>query len=561
VEQAVGRLEFTETAVRAQNLKGVLLGGPVTITAATARDAAVLIGVQGRINADVARRAGGSQWVQHLRGATDWRATLTARERSADVVIESNLQGLAVNLPAPFVKPAAETWPVRFERRFLAAGQERLTFSVGDVLSMILVLRTEGKEATITRGNVRFGGAAPAPERNGVWVSGTLKALDAERWLALLGDGADGMRVAWGGIEVSVGTMDVRGWRLSDLSVNATVQGGRWRAALSGKELDGEVTWEPQGSGALVARMKKLAIPPAAPDADPAASRETPPKSEPQELPALDIVAEQFIIKDRLWGRIELAAVPIGRDWRLERLALSNPESKLTLDGSWERTPPREATRINLLLETSDIGKLLTRLGYPEGVRRGTAKLEGSLSWSGVPYELDYPTLTGNLALQAAKGQFVKLDPGIGKLLGVMNLQSLPRRATLDFRDVFSEGFAFDEIAGATRIDRGTATTEDFRVRGPAAGVVMRGEVNLVQETQNLRVRITPQLTESVAVAGALVGGPIAGVAAYIAQKVLKDPFGQIASFEYDVSGTWSEPTVKRAPRPLSEPAPATGSE
>jgi uncharacterized protein (TIGR02099 family) len=561
VEQAGGRIEFTETALRAQNLKGVFLGGPVTINANTARDAAVLIGVQGRVNADAARRTG-PQWVQYLRGATDWRATLTARKRSADIVIESNLQGLAVNLPAPFVKPAAETWPTRFERRVLGPGQERLSLSAGDIVSMNLVARSEGKEKSITRGSVRLGGGAALPERDGVWVSGTLKALDADRWLALLGDGGDGMRIAWGGIEASVGTLDVRGFRLSDLSVNATVQGGQWRAALSGKELDGEVTWQPQGSGALVARMTKLAIPPATPDADAAASHDTLAKTEPQEeLPALDVVAEQFLIKDRLWGRLELEAVPIGRDWRLERLLLANPEGKLTLDGSWERTPARQATRINLLLETSNIGRLLTRLGYPEGVRRGTARLEGSLSWAGVPYELDYPTMTGNLTLEAAKGQFVKLEPGIGKLLGVMNLQSLPRRASLDFRDVFSDGFAFDEIAGAARIDRGNATTENFRVRGPAASVVMRGEVNLVQETQNLRVRISPQLTESVAVAGALVGGPIAGVAAYLAQKAFRDPFGQLASFEYDVSGTWTDPTVKRVPRPVVEATPPTGSE
>jgi uncharacterized protein YhdP len=191
-------------------------------------------------------------------------------------------------------------------------------------------------------------------------------------------------------------------------------------------------------------------------------------------------------------------------------------------------------------------------------VRRGTARLEGSLSWSGVPYELDYPTLTGILGLQAAKGQFVKLDPGMGKLLGVMNLQSLPRRVSLDFRDVFSEGFAFDEIVGSARINQGIATTEDFRVRGPAASVVMRGEVNLALETQNLRVRIAPQLTESVAVAGLLVGGPIAGVAAYLAQRALKDPFGQAASFDYDVSGTWADPTVKRVPRPVVEATPGS---
>jgi uncharacterized protein YhdP len=486
---------------------------------------------------------------------------LTARKGAANmnIVLESNLQGLAINLPEPLVKRAAETWPARFERRMVAAGEDSLSASVGNIVSMNLLRRVEGEEATITRGAVRFGGKAAAPDRGGVWMSGTVKALDLDRWRDLVEQGKGGTRVVWGGIDVNLGVVDALGWRFNDLAVKASVDDGQWHTVLSGKELDGEVTWQPQNGGKLVARMKTLAIPAAAPGADAAASREPQSRTEPQDLPALDVVAEQFLFKDRPYGRLELAAVPEGRDWRLERLHLSNPESNLKLDGVWRSAQPRPVTQVKLQLETSNIGKLLSRFGYPEGVRGGTAKLEGSLSWSGALYELDYPTMSGDLKLEAAKGQFVKLDPGIGKLLGVLNLQALPRRATLDFRDVFSGGFAFDEISGAARIERGTATTENFHVRGPAANVVMGGTVDLARETQNLRVRITPHLTESVAVAGALVGGPIAGVATYLAQKVLKDPFGQAATYEYDVAGTWSEPTVKRVPR--QPPVPVTGTE
>ena len=558
VEQLSGRLEFTETSVRAQNVKAVVLGGPATISASSS-DGSVRIAVQGRINADLARRTG-PQWVQNLRGATDWRATLTARKRNVDIAIESNLQGLAVNLPAPLAKAAAEIWPARFERRILAEGRDRLSLAVGDILSMNLQRQVEGERAAITRGSVRFGGGGAEPDRDGVWVSGAVKALDLDRWITVLGQGPGGTRVDWGGIDLRLGTVDVLGLRFSELRIDGSLRDGYWRTSLSGKELDGELDWQPAGSGKVVARMKTFTIPAAPPGADPAASREAQPRNEPRDLPALDVVAEQFIVRDRQLGRLELAVVPEGRDWRLERLLLTNPESRLTLDGMWQLALPQPMTQINLRLEARDIGKLLTRLGYPEGVQRGTAKLEGSLTWAGAPYELDYSTLSGTLELEAAKGQFVKLDPGIGKLLGVMSLQSLPRRASLDFRDVFSDGFAFDEIAGGARIDHGTATTEKFRVRGPSASVVMGGKVDLARETQNLRVRITPELTESVAVAGALVGGPVAGVAAFIAQKVLKDPVGKFASFEYDVSGTWSDPTVTRVRQP--EPAAsAAGSE
>jgi uncharacterized protein (TIGR02099 family) len=559
VEQVWGRVEFTEKAVRAQDVRAVVLGGPATMSA-NSRDGSVQIAVQGRINADLARRTA-PQWVQNLRGATDWRAALTARKRNADIVIESNLQGLAVNLPAPLAKPADEAWPTRFERRILAEGRDRLSLAVGDIVSMDLQRRLDGEKSAITRGSVRFGGAAASEsDRNGVWVTGSVKALDLDRWIALLGRGPGGMRVDWGGIDVRLGAVDVLGLRYSELRIDGSVRDGYWRTSVSGRELDGELDWQPAGSGKLLARMRTFAIPSAPPDAGAAAGREAQPRKEPQDLPALDVVAEQFVIRDRQLGRIELAVVPEGRDWRLQRLLLTNPESSLTLDGMWQLALPQPMTQINLRLEVGDIGKLLARLGYPEGVQRGTAKLEGSLAWVGAPYELDYSTLTGKLELEAAKGQFVKLDPGIGKLLGVMNLQSLPRRASLDFRDVFSEGFAFDDITGGARIERGAATTEKFRVRGPSANVVMSGTVDLVHETQNLRVRITPQLTESVAVAGALVGGPIAGVAAFLAQKALKDPVGQLASFEYDVSGNWSEPTVKRVPRPAPE-ASAAGAE
>jgi uncharacterized protein YhdP len=200
-------------------------------------------------------------------------------------------------------------------------------------------------------------------------------------------------------------------------------------------------------------------------------------------------------------------------------------------------------------MDVNDIGKTFARWNFPPGVRNGTAKLEGQLSWAASPVDFDYPTLTGNLTLDAAKGQFVKLDPGLGKLLGILSLQSLPRRISLDFRDIFSEGFAFDSIAGALRIERGIMTTETFRITGPSARVAMSGEVDLAHETQKLRVRVTPHLSEAAALAGALIGGPVAGVAALLAQKVLKDPIEQLVSFDYSVTGSWSDPQVAKAER------------
>jgi uncharacterized protein (TIGR02099 family) len=557
LEQAAGRVDFTDTSVRMQNVTAVLLGGPVTLSATTARDASVRVTLQGRVNPDGLRKAGGPAWVRHLHGSTDWRAVIDARRRNADVVVESSLQGLAVDMPAPLAKTAAERMPLRFERRLQGGNRDRLSLSLGEVVSLDLQRRIDGGQAVITRGAVRFGGAASGePARDGVWVSGAVKALDADRWLALLGQGGAGGRIEWGGVDLTIGALDLFRRRYTDLGVSAAEQDGQWLATLSGRELQGKVTWLPQGRGKLVARMKTLVIPDAAPQAAPPGEGALAQKE--RELPALDITAEQFINKNRQLGRLELNAASEGHDWRIEKLRIANPESTFSLDGTWQLGTPAPRTQVNLRLEASDTGKLLARLGYPEGVRRGTSRLEGALSWNGAPYDIDYPSLGGNLVVNAAKGQFVKLEPGIGKLLGILSLQALPRRIALDFRDVFSEGFSFDEIVGSVSIDRGTARTDNFRIQGPAARVTMSGEVDLVRETQKLRVRISPHVSDTVSLAGALVGGPIAGVAAFIAQKVLKDPLDQIVSYEYGITGSWSDPNVTRLERPVaaSEPPP-----
>jgi uncharacterized protein YhdP len=200
-------------------------------------------------------------------------------------------------------------------------------------------------------------------------------------------------------------------------------------------------------------------------------------------------------------------------------------------------------------LDVIDAGKLLKRLGYPEGIKGGASKLTGRLEWRGRPQDLDLATLSGELQLTTQKGQFVKLEPGIAKLLGVISLQSLPRRITLDFGDIFSSGLAFDGITATITIAKGVAATSDFVIRSPSASIALTGDVDLAAETQNLRVRVVPYLGEGVALGATAIGGPIAGVAALALQKLLRDPVGQIMAFEYSVTGTWSDPQVSKTGR------------
>jgi uncharacterized protein YhdP len=200
---------------------------------------------------------------------------------------------------------------------------------------------------------------------------------------------------------------------------------------------------------------------------------------------------------------------------------------------------------VNVKLDVSDVGKFLARLGWPKAMKGGTAKLEGPVKWSGNPTRFDIPSLSGQLKLEAKDGRFQEIEPGVAKLLGILSLQALPKRVTLDFRDIFSKGFSFDRISANVNITSGVADTQDFVMQGSAARVDMRGQVDLAGETQNLVVRVAPSLSEGIAIAGAIVN-PAIGVAALIAQKAFRDPFSKLASFEYTVTGTWADPNIAR---------------
>jgi uncharacterized protein YhdP len=324
-----------------------------------------------------------------------------------------------------------------------------------------------------------------------------------------------------------------------------------WIANVSSKELAGEIAWRPEGLGRLIARLKYFSLP----DATPGRKDEPPPR----DLPALDIISDKLILDGKDFGKLELVALNKLLDWRIEKLVLTGPESTLTADGVWQSWRLQPRFNVNLTgLEVRDIGKYFDRLGYPKTVQGGTAKLSGKLSWAGSPQSIDLATLSGDLELEAREGQFLKAEPGAARLIGVLSMQSW---ITLDFRELYGKGFAFDSIATKASLSNGMLSTDDFHMRGPSAQVRMSGKIDLVKETQDLNAHVEPSVGDSVSGIVAVVINPVWGLGALLLQRILKNPLGQALTFDYHVTGTWTEPIVERlkaevrSVTPQSQPA------
>jgi uncharacterized protein YhdP len=207
-------------------------------------------------------------------------------------------------------------------------------------------------------------------------------------------------------------------------------------------------------------------------------------------------------------------------------------------------------------LDLFDSGAYLERLGFGRVLRGGKGRLAGQLSWAGSPLTPQLPSLNGQFKLALDSGQFLPAGPGVGRLLGVLSLQTLPRRLLLDFRDVFAEGFLFDNVSGDVSVKDGVARTNNLRMRGVQAAVLMEGAADIHRETQDLRVIVVPQIDAGTAALAYAAINPAVGLGAFVAQLFLRRPLMAASTREFHVYGNWDEPQVDRIERPLGAPLP-----
>ena len=563
--QVNGRLHFSDSGIHIKEVTAQAFGAPLRISASNEGDK-VLVNAQGSASIAALRRSFDLPVLDNLSGTTPWKGEIRVRKKTAELVLESDLKGIASSLPEPFNKSAAQALPLRLERASLVepaakngkastapqAPREQIKFSLGKLVAVQIIRRKEAAGSVTERGAIAVGEPLALPDR-GLVLAISQPAVDVDFWRRALvpasssgGNGASGAGLPLALASLKTPQLDVGGRRLHDVSLRAAPAGNSWQVEVASREAAGLINWEGEGRGKLKARLKHLILPEATPR-QAASIQAGEPGETLDELPALDIVADNFSIGARRFGRLDLQARNEGRLWRLDKVGLSSPEGSLVGSGQWRiDTPGGSRTQLDFELVVGDVGKYLDRIGYPGTVKRGSATLAGKLGWNGAPSGPDLPSLSGDLKLSAERGQFAKLEPGIGKLIGLLSLQSLPRRITLDFRDVFSEGFAFDSIDGTFQVHNGLMKTSDLAIDGPAAKVNLKGEVNLGDETQNLKVRVQPALGSTVALGTAVLAHPVVGVAALLAQKILQNPLDQVFAFEYRVSGTWEDPKVEK---------------
>ena len=617
-----GGVVFTESSVKSTGLAGIAYGNPIAINIAGAGDAGVTVDFSAR--ADIAQMDGllPFRMPQQVAGISNFAGRILAKAGATEVAIESTLAGIASALPSPLAKRAEEVRILRvaFNNTGLPNEKIRITLA-GNAVAQNSTGEAPQDNAE-TRIDARFqrrfdsrgiaqglsGGIVSSGDAlgeittpDGLWFAGTLPRLDFDAWRKVIADhfsppaaGAIPTPAAVipplagakttgdiavenndspiAGFDFKLGSLVAYGRKFNAMTLKGRHGTDGWRMNVNSAEASGDFTWRSgaySDRGSVRARLQRFTLA----DEMPVVVTAATPAPLPVELgkeadfPALDIIAEKFTFKDRDLGKLELRATPQGANWKIDQLDITNGHAKLEMKGLWQRfgDPQNPAgksrTTMSLSLDTANLNALFDQFGFGDHLKGGRARLEGQLSWPGHATQFQTSLLSGNFAVEATDGRFAKIKPGAGKLLGLISLQSLPRRITLDFRDVFSEGFAFDKITGDMKINNGIIFTENFEIRGPAAEIRMVGDVSLPNENQNLIMTVKPSLGEGVAIGAAVLLTPVVGAGVLLAQKMLQGA----STHEYAVTGPWDDPHVdmikqspaSRGAAPAAPSAPA----
>ena len=479
--------------------------------------------------------------VARMDGRADWRvrvdvprAEAAGEAPGALVRVDSDLRGIALNLPAPLAKSRGSTLPLRLETRLAPEGQARpLDLRIGSLLHMKARLPAAGLGFA---GAVALGGAMPEQvPRLGLSISGQVPALDLTGWLAL--DARDDESAAtWPPVMLRAGELGVFGRAFRDVDLQLAPTDGTVNLRLRGPDIDGEIVWPKASQGRVVrGRFSRVYIPDASSaalggDLDPAA------------MPALDVEAQDVRIGSKHLGHTVLQAAPVDGLFRVDRFQSRNPAFELDANGDWRRGPDGDRSQFDIELRAPDLGRMLEGFGFARLIEGGRTEAGIRGSWAGSPAAFALENIDGVLTLKVGSGRIADIDPGVGRLFGLLNLREIPRRLVLDFRDIFSQGMRFSSIEGSFQLDVGEAYTDNVMLKSPSADILVTGRTGLILRDYDQTLEVTPRVGGTLPVVGVIAGGPAGAAAGLLMQGLMRAH--KVSHMVYRVTGSWDEPII-----------------
>ncbi len=468
------------------------------------------------------------------------------------VLLRSDLAAMSSSLPAPLAKPDGELAALQVDVGFPATGVVTVDGNLNRDLYWDMQLSTATESWRLDRGAFRFGGQpASLPTQPGLEIRGRLKSFPMDDWLDLGGGAANtaGSGDIYREVAVAVDELTAFGQVFRGMEILAGRNGDGWQVDVDGERAQGRISLPgtPSQEQPVRLAMQRLWL------VEPVVSeRKDDALSDPRQLPPLDADIDDFQIADLRFGELAIEVDPVDDGVIVSNIDIDGRSFVISGDADWRvigGDPQRQRSSLRLKLRSADIADTLARLGYGPAIDAPEGTASGELSWPGPPSADFLGLASGGFRFEIQRGTITQLDPGGGRLLGVLSVSALPRRLSLDFSDLVDEGLGFDVLKGDFDLEAGNAYTCNLGLEGSVADLGVVGRTGLRDRDYDQLAVVRPHVSSVLALGSAVVAGPVVGASMLLISQIFRKPLSQLGETYYEVTGPWENSVVKRVQR------------
>ncbi len=567
-----GELHFTHQGFMLNDVKGLFLHEPVSIHGGTTQGDAFHVKAEGVLSGQGVRKTYTTGAMRHLAATMVGHSPFSVDVEKGSVLIKSDLKGVGLNLPAPLGKHIGTATPLAVHLKDMpsrgSVKYDELAVTYGHGRHARYIRTKAGHDHYWRVAQGGFGIHCPVIPREGLMVNADVRYFDLDEWIdfivgfyASAGHAAPRGGSSGGGLlqylephwfSLKADTFDAFGIRGRSVKADGSRLHGRWEIDAEADVLDGHIVYVENNAdyphGFLQARLKHFDVPWKSIRPSSGGSGEG--AEYRGSLPTMDIETEKLGLLDRHeLGAGILKADSVrrrhGNEWVIKQLRISNEDAFIEATGKWTALPGEAATTaLNFQLDVSNEGNFLKRLLFDGLLKGGVAVYKGNIKWQGLPFVPDFASMSGQVSSNHTNGQFLKVKPGVAKLLSIFSLQSLPRRAGMDFRDIAAQGFSYDSAAGDYAITDGIMKTENLQVTGLPAEVSLKGEIDIVEMTMDMIAEVKPEINAAGASIAVGIINPVVGVGTFLAQALAREPLKHNFTLYYHITGEWGDPII-----------------
>lgn len=557
VSNISGSVEFTERSVSSNNIKATFLGGQTSgklVTTKAAQPPALKLTASGIAKVDELEPWVGEHMLTWFEGSAPWQGELLIDGGQIELSGSSDLEGVTVLAPAPLAKVASESARMNLSMKIGGKEvQQELAIAYRDDMQVRFQANAPGLNESSLFDNslISVGNRADNALKPGVNFSINDDNINVDDWLSAVIDLAsykpkkptentaflDAMR----SVNISASNPFFLGRNFGAMQLSTvSVDGSNWIGTVKGDNIEGTMQLSPRSEvGSYAVKLARLdLIDPPKPDEPP---KPVDHSLSPADYPVVSLQVDTLRVSGKNVGRLIFNGRPNGSEWMIEEMTLKHNGIGTVARGNWQNTKDTgSVTSFDFATVIDEAGGALTDMDFDGIIRKGEGSIDGSLNWQGAPHEFDYSRLNGEFDLRLKDGELVKVEPGSGKLLGLLNFNAIARRLVLDFRDVFAAGLKFDRMQYTGLIADGEAIFRQAYIFTPAVFVRMEGKLDLGKELIDMEVHISPELGGNLTLLSALAN-PTAGAVVYLTQRIFKDEMRESNFISYRALGTWKD--------------------